>query len=107
LFIGADPNAGWLAKRVAVDNKGFVITGTRFAPTDFLIGARAAAVGNERRGCVRDRRRARGSTKRVGAAIGEGAPSSRRSMRRWRRISRGRARPAERRRRRSKTASLD
>src|SRR4029077_18305507 len=37
LFIGADPNAAWLAKRVAVDNKGFVITGGEFAPTDVPI----------------------------------------------------------------------
>ena len=27
LFIGADPNAGWLQDRVAVDSKGFVVTG--------------------------------------------------------------------------------
>ena len=38
MFIGADPNGGWLAKRVAVDNKGFVVTGSEFAPTDQPIG---------------------------------------------------------------------
>jgi thioredoxin reductase (NADPH) len=72
LFIGADPNAGWIAKSVAVDNKGFILTGR-----DFVVGnnlPRAAlpletsvpgvfAIGDVRAG----------STKRVGAAIGEGA----------------------------------
>jgi thioredoxin reductase (NADPH) len=73
LFIGADPNAAWLAKRVAVDDKGFVITGREFAPTDTPVSrtplpletsiAGVFAVGDVRAG----------STKRVGAAIGEGA----------------------------------
>ena len=31
LFIGADPNAAWLGDRVAVDDKGFVVTGRDFA----------------------------------------------------------------------------
>ena len=31
LFIGADPNAGWLEDCVAVDGKGFVVTGADFA----------------------------------------------------------------------------
>jgi thioredoxin reductase (NADPH) len=70
LFIGADPNAEWLANCVAVDNKGFVVTGGAFSagasrtphaletsiPGVFAIGDVRAA-----------------STKRVGAAIGEGA----------------------------------
>jgi thioredoxin reductase (NADPH) len=73
MFIGADPNGGWLAKRVAVDNKGFVITGGEFAPTDQPAGrtplpletsvAGVFAVGDVRAG----------STKRVAAAVGEGA----------------------------------
>ncbi len=70
LFIGADPNAEWLANCVAVDAKGFVVTGNGFSsgagraplpletsmPGVFAIGDVRAA-----------------STKRVGAAIGEGA----------------------------------
>jgi thioredoxin reductase (NADPH) len=70
LFIGADPNAEWLANCVAVDDKGFIITGQGFAngggraphaletsvPGVFAIGDVRAA-----------------STKRVGAAMGEGA----------------------------------
>ncbi len=72
LFIGADPNAGWLDGCVAVDGKGFVVTGTDFA--DGAGMARAVlpletswpgvfAIGDVRAG----------STKRVAAAVGEGA----------------------------------
>jgi thioredoxin reductase (NADPH) len=70
LFIGADPNADWLDGCVATDDKGFVVTGGAFdrdagrlphlletsVPGVFAIGDVRA-----------------GSTKRVGAAIGEGA----------------------------------
>ena len=73
LFIGADPNAAWLGDRIAVDDKGFVLTGR-----DFRHGVDAArrsalpletsqpgvfAIGDVRAG----------STKRVAAAVGEGA----------------------------------
>jgi thioredoxin reductase (NADPH) len=73
LFIGADPNAGWLEDCVQVDDKGFVVTGT-----ELVNGAGAArrqarpletswpgvfAIGDVRAG----------STKRVAAAVGEGA----------------------------------
>jgi thioredoxin reductase (NADPH) len=71
LFIGADPNAEWLQNCVAVDNKGFVVTGANFS---IEAGGRAPlpletsmpgvfAIGDVRAN----------STKRVGAAIGEGA----------------------------------
>lgn len=70
LFIGADPNGGWLANCVTTDDKGFIVTGAAFdrdidrmphlletsVPGIFAIGDVRA-----------------GSTKRVGAAIGEGA----------------------------------
>jgi thioredoxin reductase (NADPH) len=73
LFIGADPNAAWLGNRAAVDDKGFVLTGLACPG-----GASAArrptlpletsfpgvfAIGDVRAG----------STKRVAAAVGEGA----------------------------------
>jgi thioredoxin reductase (NADPH) len=73
LFIGADPCATWLADRVAVDAKGFVLTG----------GQAAAGAGTSRRAAlpletslpgvfaIGDVRA--GSTKRVAAAVGEGA----------------------------------
>jgi thioredoxin reductase (NADPH) len=70
LFIGADPNAEWLEGCVATDGKGFVITGEKFAadagraplPRDTSVPG-VFAIGDVRGG----------STKRVGAAIGEGA----------------------------------
>ena len=73
LFIGADPNAGWLQDRVAVDAKGFVVTG--FACPNGARGAGRPALPLETSfpgvfaiGDVRA-----GSTKRVAAAVGEGA----------------------------------
>jgi thioredoxin reductase (NADPH) len=73
LFIGADPNAGWLAKRVAVDNKGFVITGGAFAPTDVPINRAPLPLETSVAGVFAIGDVRAGSTKRVGAAIGEGA----------------------------------
>jgi thioredoxin reductase (NADPH) len=71
LFIGADPNAGWLQNCLAVDDKGFVITGNSFAgPNDTRApqSLETSVPGVFAIGDVRA-----GSTKRVGAAIGEGA----------------------------------
>ena len=70
LFIGADPCTGWLAGcDAAIDNKGFVLTGRAARPEDdnpmplmtSLDGV--FAIGDVRSG----------STKRVAAAVGEGA----------------------------------
>ena len=73
LFIGADPNTDWLGGCVDVDERGFVATGKQFssAPdigrTPFELETRSAgslfAIGDVRAG----------STKRVAAAVGEGA----------------------------------
>lgn len=62
LFIGADPNAGWLQGCVETDDKGFIVTGRGPLP---LGTSRAGvfAIGDVRAG----------STKRVAAAVGEGA----------------------------------
>ncbi|MBP1844184.1 thioredoxin reductase (NADPH) [Rhizobium petrolearium] len=72
LFIGADPNAGWIGDRVQSDEKGFIVTGQSF---DTLCGftrkpppletsvPNVFAIGDVRAG----------STKRVAAAVGEGA----------------------------------
>jgi thioredoxin reductase (NADPH) len=70
LFIGADPNAEWLKGCVETDGKGFVVTGGTFAteagraplPLETSMPG-VFAIGDVRAG----------STKRVGAAIGEGA----------------------------------
>jgi thioredoxin reductase (NADPH) len=67
LFIGADPNTGWLSgSGVALDAKGFVLTG--------------ADAGEDRRSLETSRRGVyaigdirSGSVKRVAAAVGEGA----------------------------------
>jgi thioredoxin reductase (NADPH) len=67
LFIGADPHTAWLQGCVALDKGGFVVTGAgpdgphRF-PLETSI-ARVFAIGDVRSG----------STKRVAAAVGEGA----------------------------------
>jgi thioredoxin reductase (NADPH) len=67
LFIGADPNTDWLADcDVALDSKGFVRTGPDVAPGHGLMETSrdgVFAIGDVR--C--------GSTKRVAAAVGEGA----------------------------------
>jgi thioredoxin reductase (NADPH) len=71
LFIGADPNAEWLQNCVAVDSNGFVVTGGKFsvdaagrAPLPLETSMPGVfAIGDVRAN----------STKRVGAAIGEGA----------------------------------
>jgi thioredoxin reductase (NADPH) len=70
LFIGADPNAEWLADCVAVDGKGFVVTGNGFASA---AGRASHPLETSMPGvfAIGDVRAA--STKRVGAAIGEGA----------------------------------
>ena len=70
LFIGADPNTAWVKDCVALDQHGFIRTGSEAGPEDDrprppLETSRPGvfAIGDVR--C--------GSTKRVGAAIGEGA----------------------------------
>ncbi|MCX5570270.1 FAD-dependent oxidoreductase [Kaistia nematophila] len=73
LFIGADPNAGWLEGCVDRDEHGFVLTGTAVQgrpaspkraafPLETSI-PRVFAIGDVRSG----------STKRIAAAVGEGA----------------------------------
>ncbi len=63
LFIGADPNTGWLKECVALDDKGFVLTGQEGAGGLQTSRRRVFAVGDVRAG----------STKRVAAAVGDGA----------------------------------
>jgi thioredoxin reductase (NADPH) len=71
LFIGADPNAAWLRNRVAVDAKGFVLTGLdcpHGAAGRPALPLETSFPGVFAIGDVRA-----GSTKRVAAAVGEGA----------------------------------
>jgi len=62
LFIGADPNAGWLDGCVETDAKGFIVTGGSSLPLQTSLPG-VFAIGDVRAG----------STKRVAAAVGEGA----------------------------------
>ena len=73
LFIGAEPNGQWLAKRVAVDPKGFVMTGGDFAPTDQPVGRAPLPLETSVAGVFAIGDVRAGSTKRVAAAVGEGA----------------------------------
>jgi thioredoxin reductase (NADPH) len=67
LFIGADPNTSWLSESgVALDAKGFVRTGA-----DVALGRRALETSRDGVFAIGDVRA--GSTKRVAAAVGEGA----------------------------------
>jgi thioredoxin reductase (NADPH) len=67
LFTGADPNTDWMADSgVALDDKGFIVTGADAGwPSRPLQTSRPGvfAIGDIRAG----------STKRVAAAVGEGA----------------------------------
>ncbi|HSV09105.1 MAG TPA: FAD-dependent oxidoreductase [Candidatus Binatus sp.] len=66
-FIGADPNTSWLsASDLALDAKGFVCTGA-----DVAVGRRALETSRDGVFAIGDVRA--GSTKRVAAAVGEGA----------------------------------
>ena len=62
LFIGADPNAGWVEGCVETDDKGFIVTGGSSLPLQTSLPG-VFAIGDVRAG----------STKRVAAAVGEGA----------------------------------
>ena len=71
VFVGADPETGWLPGReVALDAHGFVLTGQAAQRPDFRAPAplEASVPGIFAAGDVRS-----GSVKRVGGAIGEGA----------------------------------
>ena len=63
LFTGADPNTGWLEGCTDLDPKGFVVTGESAALSLQTSLPNVFAIGDVR--C--------GSTKRVAAAVGEGA----------------------------------
>src|SRR6476659_7720159 len=67
LFIGADPNTDWLdGSGVALDRKGFVLTGTEAGANRHLLETNCPgvfAIGDVRSGSV----------KRVAASVGEGA----------------------------------
>jgi thioredoxin reductase (NADPH) len=73
LFIGADPNAGWLQDCVQVDDKGFVVTGTELANGAGAARRQARPLETSWPGVFAIGDVRAGSTKRVAAAVGEGA----------------------------------
>jgi thioredoxin reductase (NADPH) len=73
LFIGADPNAGWLQERVAVDAKGFVVTGFACPNGASSAGRPTLPLETSFPGVFAIGDVRAGSTKRVAAAVGEGA----------------------------------
>lgn len=68
LFVGADPNTGWLQDCVALDGGGFVTTGADGAGPGRSTSLETSRPGVFAIGDVRA-----GSVKRVAAAVGEGA----------------------------------
>ena len=73
LFIGADPNAGWLDGCVAMDNKGFIVTGGAFGEHAHAVGRAPLPLETSVPGVFAIGDIRAGSTKRVAAAVGEGA----------------------------------
>lgn len=73
LFIGADPNAGWLAGRVKMDKGGFIITGDPDITGTDGSQRPAAPLETDQPGVFAIGDVRAGSTKRVAAAVGEGA----------------------------------
>jgi thioredoxin reductase (NADPH) len=71
LFIGADPNTGWLEGCVTLDAKGFVVTGASRSRSVFPHAALPLETSMPNVFAIGDVRV--GSTKRVAAAVGEGA----------------------------------
>jgi thioredoxin reductase (NADPH) len=65
VFIGAEPNAGWLGDRLELDDRGFVVTGSH---TLTSLPLETSLPGVFAAGDVRS-----GSVKRVTSAVGEGA----------------------------------
>jgi len=70
LFCGADPNAAWLDGCVALDDKGFVLTGAKCSGKQ---GRPVLPLETSRPGVFAIGDVRAGSTKRVAAAVGEGA----------------------------------
>ncbi|WP_327058896.1 FAD-dependent oxidoreductase [Luteimonas fraxinea] len=68
LFVGADPNTGWLTDCIALDHAGFVTTGAEGAGP-----GRSTSLQTDRPGVFAIGDVRAGSVKRVAAAVGEGA----------------------------------
>ena len=63
VLIGSEPHTRWLSREIALDDRGFVVTGAGDSMMFETTGAGIFAVGDVRSGSV----------KRVASAVGEGA----------------------------------
>jgi thioredoxin reductase (NADPH) len=80
VFIGADPNTSWLQGELAMDDRGFLLTGRQAGPAEMTRAVDPAAGGHSpalletnRPGVFAAGDVRSGSVKRVAAAVGEGA----------------------------------
>jgi thioredoxin reductase (NADPH) len=73
LFIGADAHTGWLNGCVALDDKGFVVTGAAVADDTAAGRPRILPLETSKPGVFAIGDVRAGSTKRVAAAVGDGA----------------------------------
>ncbi len=73
LFVGADPNTAWLQGCLAMDGKGFVVTGARPEAGSELLRRVPLSLETSLPGVFAIGDVRAGSTKRVAAAVGEGA----------------------------------
>jgi thioredoxin reductase (NADPH) len=73
VFIGADPCTGWLDGVVALDDHGYVLTGSRAVPESRGGGAPPAPLETGLPGILAAGDVRAGAIKRVGSAVGEGA----------------------------------
>lgn len=74
MFIGADPNTDWIKCRIRTDDKGFIRTGTAFSPdVEEELGRRSLQLETSLQNVFAIGDVRAGSTKRVAAAVGEGA----------------------------------
>jgi thioredoxin reductase (NADPH) len=71
MFIGAEPNTEWLAGSLALDAKGYIVTGVRSAGDAEASATLPLQTSQPRVFAIGDVRS--GSTKRVASAVGEGA----------------------------------
>jgi thioredoxin reductase (NADPH) len=77
VFIGAEPNAGWLGDEVQLDSHGFIRTGTALVATHERsgpsVGQEPSFLETSRPGVFAAGDIRSGSIKRVASAVGEGA----------------------------------